>query len=228
VTSKLSTILDELGLSNAPVEVLEMGFVQRFLEIISDPNVVMLLFVLGFFGVLAEITTPGIGLPGILGSICLLLSLWGLGVLTLDYAGLALLAIGLLMLGYEIFTPSFGIFGGGGIVALALGLMMVGKEPWIEVAGNVFKGLLIGIVVFLAFAIFHIRRSVRKKPVVGKEELIGEFAIAVSNLSPRGLVRLKGELWSAYCRTGAKKGDELEVKDVKGNVLIVRKRKKAV
>jgi len=226
VASDIDTILENLGLSGAQVESLEMSAVQRFLQVISDPNIVMLLFIIGFFGILAEMTTPGIGVPGVLGTICLILSFWGMGVLSLNYAGLALLAIGLLMLAYEIFTPSFGIFGGGGIVAIILGLMMVGTEPWVEVVGNLLKGVIVGMVVFFAYVLFQIRRSAKKKPAVGKEKMIGEFGYAASNLSPRGLVRIKNELWTAYCRAGAKKGDEIVVKDMKGNVLIVQKRKK--
>lgn len=230
VSSSLDNILSSLGIIHPEIIELEMSWAQRFLQVLSNPDVVMLLFLFGFFGVLAEITTPGIGIPGILGAICLILSFWGLGLLSLDYAGLALLGIGLLMLAYEILTPGFGIFGGGGIVALVLGLLMIGKEPWIQVVGNVILGLLLGLTVFLTFVLVQARRALQKRPTVGREELIGQFAVAVSDLRPRGLVKLKGELWSAETKTKKpiRKGEDVVVIDVRGNTLVVRRRKKIV
>jgi membrane-bound serine protease (ClpP class) len=226
VLTDFDDLLTFLGLEGAEVVELKRGLIEGFLDFLSNPQVVMLLFIFGFFGILAEVTTPGIGIPGVAGVICLILSFWGMGIIEINYAGLALIALGLLMLGYEIFTPGFGVFGGGGIVAMALGTLFVDKEPWVEVAGNIFKGVLLGTVVVLAVLLIHMRKTLKRPPVLGREEFIGQRAVAATNLTPKGLVRVKGELWTAICRGGAEKDDELIVKNVKGNVLLVEKRKK--
>jgi membrane-bound serine protease (ClpP class) len=226
VITDFSELLRFLGLEGAEVKELKRGWTDEFLDVISNPELVMLLFIFGFFGILAEITTPGIGIPGVAGVICLILALWGMGVLDLDYAGLALIGLGLLMLGYELFTPGFAVFGVGGLVAMVLGLMMVDKEPWVEVAGDIFKGILLGITIVLAVLLVLMRRSLRRPPVLGREKLMGEYVVAVTGLRPKGLVKLKGELWTAICKTGAKKDDELVVTGVRGNVLLVKKRKR--
>jgi membrane-bound serine protease (ClpP class) len=226
VAENLESLLVFLGLEGAKPEELQRGWVDGFLDTISNPQVVMLLFLFGFFGILAEITTPGVGVPGVAGVICLILSFWGMGILELDYAGLALIALGLIMLGYELFTPGFAVFGIGGIVAMVLGLMFVDKEPWIEVAGTLFKGILLGVTILMAILLLLVRKSLTRPPVLGKEELVGKYVVAATNLAPKGLVRFKGELWTAVCKEGAKRDDELIVKDVKGNVLLVKKREK--
>lgn len=223
VAPDIETLLVHMGLENAEVQELGRGFIDGFLDAISNPQLVLLLFIFGFFGILAEITTPGVGLPGIAGVICLILAFWGMGVLALDYAGLGLIGLGLLMLGYELFTPGFAVFGIGGIIAIALGLIFVGKEPWVVVAGDIFKGLIIGTVVILAVMFGMLRKSLKKPPVVGDMELVGKRMVVVKDLKPKGLVKYKGELWTAVSRTPTKKNEEVVVKSVKGNVLQVKK-----
>lgn len=230
VATRVDNILAYLGLEGAKVEEIEPSWVDKFLNAISNSQIVMILFILGFFGLIAEITTPGIGFPGVAGVICLLLSLWGMMILKIYFVGVALMALGMIMLAYEILTPGFGVFGGGGIVALVLGLMLIGRgdwpniEPWIEIAGNVTKGIVLGIVGILGFAIVQVRRVLRKPPVVGKEELIGKVAVVTKDLDLKGLVKLRGELWTAVCEGRIEKGEEVVVKNVKGSTLIVEKR----
>ncbi|MDI6642433.1 MAG: NfeD family protein, partial [Candidatus Hodarchaeaceae archaeon] len=127
----------------------------------------------------------------------------------------------------EIFTPGFGVFGVGGGVALILGLMMVGvhKEPWIEVSGDLIKGIAIALVIAIAVIILLITRTVKKPPAVGKEELIGQVGVAVTGIAPRGLIKLRGELWTATSEEHIKEGEGVIIKDVKGIMLVVRKHK---
>ncbi len=224
--SSVDEILDNIGLSGARVETLEMGIFEKVLRVLSDPNIVSILFIAGLLGILAEITTPGIGVPGIAGVICLLLAFWGLGVLEINYVGVALILLGVVLIAAELFTPGFGVFGIGGGVALFLGLMMIDKEPWIEVAGNVAKGM--AIVLLAVFAIFIVlaRRAMKKPVAVGKEELIGKIGVAATNIAPEGLVRLKGELWTAVSKVSIKTGEKVVVKDIRGIKLIVVKHRK--
>jgi len=223
IASDIKDVLAHLGLSGAEVREIKMGWVSKFLSIISNPQVVIILFILGLFGLIAEVSTPGVGLPGVAGVICLLLSFWGMGVLEINYAGVALMGLGVILLAYELLTPGFGVFGGGGIAALVLGLMMVDKEPWIEVAGAVVKGIVIGVVAILAVILVLVRRAMKKPVAVGKEELMGKVGVATTDLAPEGLVKLKGELWTAVCEEHAKKGEEVVVRRVDGVKLIVER-----
>ncbi len=224
--SSVDEILDNIGLSGARVETLEMGIFEKVLRVLSDPNIVSILFIAGLLGILAEITTPGIGVPGIAGVICLLLAFWGLGVLEINYVGVALILLGVVLIAAELFTPGFGVFGIGGGVALFLGLMMIDKEPWIEVAGNVAKGMAIALLAVFAIFIVLARRAMKKPVAVGKEELIGKIGVAATNIAPEGLVRLKGELWTAVSKVSIKTGEKVVVKDIRGIKLIVVKHRK--
>jgi membrane-bound serine protease (ClpP class) len=223
--SDIDEILDYLGLPDAEVRTIEMGIFDKFLRIISNPQIVLILFIVGMLGIIFEITTPGVGVPGVGGGICLLLALWGLGVLEINVAAIALLVLGGILITTEIFVPGFGVFGIGGIVALAFGLIMVDKEPWVEIAGNVVKGIILGLVAVFAVVIVLVRRAMKKPAIVGREELIGKSGIAITDLAPKGLVKIKGESWSAICKTRIKKGEKVIVKDVKGVTLIVKKSK---
>jgi len=226
IASNENEILTYIGQSGAEVREIEMGWMSKFLSIISNPQIVIILFILGLFGLIAEVSTPGIGLPGVAGVICLLLAFWGMGVLEINYAGVALIGLGIVLLAYELLTPGFGVFGIGGIAALVLGLIMVDKEPWIEVAGAVVKGIILGVVAILGVVLVLVRRTMKKPVVVGKEELIGKVGVVTAALAPEGLVKLRGELWTAVCKEHAKKGEEVIVKDVKGVKLIVKRRRK--
>jgi len=222
--SSVDEILDNIGLSGARVETLEMGIFEKVLRVLSDPNIVSILFIAGLLGVLAEITTPGIGIPGIAGVICLLLALWGLGVLEINYVGVALILLGVVLIAAELFTPGFGVFGVGGGVALFLGLMMIDKEPWIEVAGNLAKGAAIVLLALFAILIVLARRAMKKPVTVGREAMVGQVGVATTDIAPDGTVKLKGEFWRATSEKRIRKGEEVVVKDVKGLVLIVEKR----
>ena len=224
--TSIDNILDKLDLSGADVVPIEMSIFEKVLRVLSDPNVVSILFIAGLLGILAEITSPGIGVPGIAGVVCLLLALWGLGVLEINYVGVALILLGVVLIAAELFTPGFGVFGIGGGVALFLGLMMIDKEPWVEVAGNVAKGA--AIVLLAVFVVFIVlaRRAMKKPVTVGRETMIGQVGVATTDIAPDGMVRLKGELWRATSEKRIREGEEVVVKDVKGLVLIVEKRGK--
>jgi membrane-bound serine protease (ClpP class) len=226
--SSVTQILDNIGMPGASVEWVEMGIFEKILRVLSNPDVASILFILGFFGLLFEIVTPGIGVPGVAGVICLLLSFWGLGVLQINYVGIALVLLGVALVAAEVFTPGFGVFGIGGGVALILGFMMVGvhKEPWIEVSGDLIKGVAIAVLIAFAIFVLLVKRSLRKPPAVGKEELIGQVGVVVTDIAPRGLVKLRGELWTATSDEHIGKGEQVIVKDVKGIALVVRKLKR--
>ena len=219
-------ILSYIGMAGAEIREMEMGIFEKVLRVLSDPNIVTILFIAGLLGVLAEITTPGIGVPGIAGVICLLLALWGLGVLTINPVGVALILLGVVLIAAELFTPGLGVFGIGGGVAFIIGLMMIDKEPWVDAAGNVAKGVAIALLAIFAVFIVLARRAMKKPITVGKEAMVGQVGVATTEIAPDGMVELKGELWRATSEKRIRKGDEVVVKDVKGLVLTVEKRGK--
>jgi membrane-bound serine protease (ClpP class) len=225
VTSDNENLMDYLGLESVKISQLERGTVDVFFDLISNPQLVMLLLVFGVFAILTEISVPGVGIPGIIGIVCMLLFFFGLNYLQVDYAGLGLMALGLVMLGYEIFSPRHGVFGGGGFAAIIIGTIIVGKEPWMEVASNPFKVFLVGVIVILSILLVVLRRSLKRPESIADKELLGELVVAVTDLNPHGMVKLKRKFWTAVCEEGAVKGEELVVKGVKGNVLKVEKQK---
>jgi membrane-bound serine protease (ClpP class) len=226
--SGLEQILDFIGMTGASAEHIEMGIFEEILRVLSNPDIISILFILGFLGLLFEVVTPGIGVPGVAGLICLLIALWGMGVLQINYAGIALILLGVALIAAEIFTPGFGVFGIGGGLALILGLMMVGvhREPWIEVSGDLIKGTAIALLIGLAVFFLLVKRTVRRPPSVGREELIGQTGVAVTGIDPKGLVKLRGELWTATSKEPIEEGAQVVVKDVKGVALVVRKLKR--
>jgi membrane-bound serine protease (ClpP class) len=152
--------------------------------------------------------------------------LWGLGVLEVNIVGIALVLLGAALIVAEIFTAGFGAFGVGGVVSLILGLMMVDKEPWIEVVGDMAKGVAIGIFVVFSISMVLARRAMKKPVSVGKETIIGQIGFAATDIKPDGMVKVKGELWRATSTEHIEKGEEIVVKDLKGLVLVIEKRKK--
>lgn len=218
-------ILEYLNMRGAEIKALEMGALSKALRVLSNPEVVMILFIAGMLGIIVEITTPGVGVPGVGGGICLLLSFWGLGILELNYVAIALLVLGGALLAAEVLTPGFGVFGTGGVISLVLGFAMVDKEPWVEVLGTVLKGVLIGAALIAAVLAMLVRRALRRPVKVGKEALVGETGVAVSDLAPRGTVKIKGELWRARATKPIHRGQEVVVKGVKGLELVVEKRR---
>ena len=223
IADNLDELLDNMGLGGAEKRQIEMGIFSKFLRILSHPDIVVILFIAGMLGIIFEITTPGIGVPGVAGVICMLLALWGLGILEINYAGLALIVLGAVLLATEIFVPGFGVFGVGGVVALVLGLMMVDKEPWVVIAGDVAKGIVLGLLAVFAVFIVLARRAMKRPAVIGREELIGKPGVAATDLAPKGLVKIKGELWSAASEERIRKGERVIIKDVKGVTLIAKR-----
>jgi membrane-bound serine protease (ClpP class) len=195
----------------------------KLLQLITNPNVAYLLMLIGIYGLLLEGYNPGSVLPGVVGAISLVLALFAFQVLSVNYAGLALIALGVLLIVAESFVPSFGTLGLGGIVAFVIGSVMLldNEAPgfgvaWQLIAGMGFAGslLLLGIV---SFAV----RS-RKRPVVsGREGLLREAAEAVEAFERQGLVRVHGELWNAVTQTPVRAGQRLRIVSVDGLTLQV-------
>jgi membrane-bound serine protease (ClpP class) len=196
----------------------------EILNVIADPNIAYLLLMAGFWGLVFELRSPGFGVPGVFGAICLILGLTSLHVLSVSYGGLALLLVGLALLLAESFVPSFGLLGIGGIVALVLGSLFLFDEAQtgLAVARELIFGVALGTGLFIAVLMVLVIQVHRRKPRLGREGLVGTQGVVTSPLNPRGHVRVNGEIWTAIGQEPLALGAPIEVIDVQGLVVTVR------
>jgi membrane-bound serine protease (ClpP class) len=195
----------------------------QLLSLITNPNVAYLLMLIGIYGLLLEGYHPGAVLPGVVGAISLLLALFAFQVLSVNYAGLALIALGVLLIVAETFVPSFGTLGLGGIVAFVIGSVMLLDEgvPGFGIAWQLIGAMgLAGALVLLAIVSFAVRA--RRRPVVsGAEGLLRERAEAVDAFDRHGYVRVHGEIWAATSQRPIQSGQALRITRVHGLTLEV-------
>jgi len=195
----------------------------ELLSLLTNPNVAYLLMLIGIYGLLLEGYNPGAILPGVVGAICLLLALFAFQVLSVNYAGLALIALGVILIVAESFVPAFGSLGLGGIVAFVIGsVMLLDREvPGFAVAWQMIAVMaLSGALVLVAIVSFAVRA--RRRPVVsGIEALSGATAEAVEDFEREGLVRVRGEIWKAHSSTPVHAGQRLRVRRVDGLLVYV-------
>jgi len=195
----------------------------ELLALVTNPNVAYLLMLIGIYGLLLEGYNPGAVLPGVVGAISLLLALFAFQVLSVNYAGLALIALGVVLIVAESFVPSFGTLGLGGIIAFVIGSVMLldNDVPGFSIAWQLIAAMgLAGALVLLAIVSFAVRA--RRRPVVsGVEGLTREIAEAVEDFDRQGLVRVHGELWTAVSAEPVRAGQRLRIRQVDGLVIQV-------
>jgi membrane-bound serine protease (ClpP class) len=198
---------------------------EKFLNTFIDPNIAYLLLTLGFLGLIFEVTHPGFGFPGITGIICLILAFYALSILPINYAGLTLLILGLIFFIIEAFTPTFGMFTLGGIISFSLGSVMLFNQPeFIKVSFKIIVPLTITLSVFSLFILTKIIQAHFKKPKSGRESLISEEGLAKTTIHKKGKIFIHGEIWNAVSEEEIKRGEKVEVIDIKGLTLLVKKK----
>jgi len=203
-----------------------MNAVERFLQMISDPNVAYILFTLATIGLITEISNPGLVFPGVAGGISLFLAFYSLGVLNAYWGGilLILLAVGLFVAEY--FTTSFGLLTTGGVISLVVGsLILFSHSPGIEVNRGLIAGVTICIAAFGIFVLGAIIRGQRRRPATGAEGMIGKLAVARTPLNPSGTVLAQGELWTAISEEEEiRPGEEVIINKIEELKLWVKKK----
>jgi membrane-bound serine protease (ClpP class) len=208
----------------AQVRPIEIGFRDRFLNVITDPNVAYVLMMLGMLGLFFELSNPGVILPGVIGGISLILAFFAFQSLPINYAGLLLILFGIVLLIAEIKIVSHGVLAIGGIVAMALGSLMLFEAPeigfrvsWWVIVPTV--GSTAGILLWVITAGV---RALARRPQLGASGLMGQTAVARGALSPEGLVNVNGEIWRAVARDGTiEDGSPVRVVAVQGLTLTV-------
>jgi membrane-bound serine protease (ClpP class) len=205
-----------LNTSASTVENVEMSFVEKMLNILSDPNLAYILLMIGFYGLLFELYSPGAIFPGIVGVIALILAFYSLHTLPINYAGLALIIFGIILFLLEIKIISGGLLAIGGTVALLLGsMMLIRKIPnmeFLRISWGVIIPTVVVTVLFFLFVIGAGLKAQRGKPITGVEGLAGETGLALESINPLGTVLVHGEIWNAEAVEEAiEKGQKIRV-----------------
>jgi membrane-bound serine protease (ClpP class) len=197
----------------------------QVMSVIADPNVALILLMIGIYGILFEFWSPGAIAPGVIGGISLLMALTALSVLPVNYAGFALLLFGIALMMAEHFIPGFGIAGLGGITAFAVGALFLFDPEQSDIPIAVSWQIVI-LVAILSAAFFGgalgLAVRARRKPIrTGAEAIIGAVGEVINWTEDRGHVRLQGEVWAARSRLGYVRGESVRVVAREGLTLVV-------
>jgi membrane-bound serine protease (ClpP class) len=214
-----------LRLAGARVVTCGMSGRQRIMNAVSNPNVAYVLLMLGVLGLFFELSNPGVILPGVIGGISLILAFFAFQALPVNYAGVLLILLALILFIAEIKIVSHGMLTIGGIVSMIFGslLLFESPEPYLRVSLGV---VLITVLVTALFFVLVVAKAVkahRRKPVSGTEGLVGEAGWADSDLTPEGKVFVRGEYWDARSDERITKGEKVVVATVEGMRLKVRR-----
>ncbi|MBI2856005.1 MAG: hypothetical protein HYX93_04085, partial [Chloroflexi bacterium] len=208
-----------------------MGFVERFLLVLSDPNISFILLTVGGLGIVVELFNPGLIVPGVVGAICLLLAFVALGNLPVNWAGASFILLAMVLMFLEVQVAGFGILGVGAIISFVVGGLLlfhrfgapsptmptIGVSPWVLVP------VALIIVGGGSLVLYTMVRSRRTRPELTVSRLVGATGYVATDLTPRGTVQLEGELWSAVGPHDEviRAGEEVQVTQVAGAVLTV-------
>jgi membrane-bound serine protease (ClpP class) len=213
-----------LNTQGASINRLPMNSIEGFLHTITDPNIAFLLMTIGLNAIIFELSQPGGYFSGVIGAICLVLALFSLGVLNVNWTGLIFVALAFILLIADVKAPTHGILSALGVGSFILGSMILFSSPFARVSLLlvVAVGAITGI--FFAFVVAKVVGIHKRRPTTGLEGLIGQPAVARTDLNPTGTVFLKGELWQAVVAEGTvSKGEHVEVTAVDGFTLRVKK-----
>jgi len=202
-----------------------MSFRQRFLLTISNPNLAYILLMLGLLGLYFEFAHPGAILPGVLGGISLLLAIFSFQILPINYVGLLLILLAIVLFIVEVKVQSFGVLAIGGVISMVIGSMMLVKSPIPELRPSLklIIPVAAGISTIFIFLVVIVVRAHARRAVTGKEGMIGEIGVARTDISPGGKVFVHGEIWEAEATEPIAKGERVEVVQVNGLKISVRK-----
>lgn len=216
-----------LRTKNAIVTREKIGIRHKILNIISNPNIAYMLMLLGFYGLFFELTNPGSIFPGVIGGICLILAFYAFQTLPVNYAGLLLIILAIILFILEVKIISHGILTIGGVIAMIIGSLMLFESPAPFMKLSLYIILPAAIITALFFTLtFGLAyKAYKKKPVTGSEGLIGEKGVANADITKDGgMVSLHGERWAAYSDEPILKGESIIVEAVSGLKIKVKKR----
>ena len=215
----------QLATKDAKRKTLDMPFKYRFLSYITDPNVAYILMMLGFYGILFEIYSPGAIFPGVIGGICLILAFYAFSTIPISYAGLFLIILGIIFFVLELKITSYGALTMAGITSIVLGSVMLIDVPssWLSLSwGSILAVALLSMIFFFGVLSYAVKAQLSKVQT-GKEGLVGETAVARTDIKGTGKVFVHGELWNATSDDHVTVGEQVTVVEVRGMILRVKK-----
>ncbi len=203
-----------LETENARIEEIEPDWRSELLAVITNPTLAYILLIIGIYGLILEGYNPGALVPGVIGGICLLLALYAFQILPVNYAGLALMVLGFALIAVELFVPSFGILGIGGVLAVVFGsvILMDTDVPGFGLSTGFVIGMGLSSALMFFALMWLVQRSLRKPQVAGIEAMIGHTATALRDFeNGRGRVHILGEDWQAIADEPVHRGDTVTV-----------------
>ena len=214
-----------LNTKGVPVRTFSMDVTEKFLDLISDPNIGLILMTIAIYGIIFELSSPGAILPGVVGGIALILALASFAVLQVNVAGVALILLSVVFFIADIKVPGHGVLTVGGVISFFLGALLLTERqaPFLRVSLQLalFMAVLTGM--FFLFAVSAGIRAQKGKVRMGSESLVGAEGVARTDLSPDGMVYVAGEMWTAKTEAGQiPEGQRVEVVAVDGLRLRVR------
>ncbi|MCK4475199.1 MAG: nodulation protein NfeD [Methanophagales archaeon] len=235
MTVKIGNENRTLATKNASLYIKEKSVRSSVLETLSNPQIAVILLMVGIYGLIFGFMSPGTYVPEMIGAICLILSLYGMGLFEVNMFGVLLIIIAVILFIAEALTPTFGILTTGGAVCLIIGALILPKEPFLFTPqSDWFEGFLLTIIgvavasaVFFFFAVGAVLKVRKRRAKVGAEELIGKITKAETEINEEGgTIKIEGEIWNA--RTvegeGIKEGEKVEIIDREGLTLIVKRK----
>ena len=217
-------LLKKLGKENAQVVYVEVDWRTKLLGVITNPSIAYILILVGIYALIFEFMNPGLVLPGVVGAICVLLALYAFHLLPVNYAGLALILVGIGFMVAEAFLPAFGSLGVGGLIAFIIGSVILLDDtnlPGFEIPYALIAGVSAASAAFLFFVIGMAVRNRRRPVVSGREYLIGATAEALEDFDAEGWARVQGETWRVRAKGPVRRGERLKVRSIEGLVLNV-------
>ncbi len=216
-----------LSTQGATVNHISMNWIESFLYAISDPNIAFILLSLASVGLLVEITTPGLGFPGIAGGISLILAFFSLGTLPVNIAGVILIVLAFGLFIIEIFTPTFGLFTSGGVASLVIGSLILfrgGGSPLFQIDLWLIVTVVVVVVAMFVLVLNRVIRAHHRQARTGREDLLGKTAVVKVALDLEGTIFFRGERWAAISEGGrVEPGEAVVIIKVDGLTLHVKK-----
>jgi membrane-bound serine protease (ClpP class) len=227
-TVKLNNKELQLKTRNASIVSIEMNAKQKLIDILSTPDIALLLISLGSLGLLLEFYNPGLIFPGVAGAICLMMGFVSFQILPFNYGGIILLFIAIGLLIAEIYVSSFGLLTVGGIISFILGALLLFDTPAesdVRVGFDVVISAALAIGLFFFFVVYSLIKARRLIFSTGTESMIGQSADVISKIDGTGKVYIHGEYWNAESDELIDKGEKVEIVELKDNMVLKVKRK---
>ena len=217
VAADIPELLAKLDLAGANIVEMEPDWRTRFLQVITNPSIALILLLVGIYGLYFELTSPGFGVPGVLGAICLFLGLFAFQLLPVSYAGFALILLGVALIIAEALLPGFGILGAGGIAAFIIGglLLMRTDVPGFGIPLSLILGLALSSAAFILIVVRLALRARRRPVVSGREALIGSSGEVIEAAAGGGWARVHGESWRVHSAAPLHAGQAVRVTGMK-------------